>query len=742
MLRRHGQAVPLTPKAVDLLLALVERPGRLITKDELVQQVWPDTFVEEANLAYNIFTIRKALGDTADNPEYVETIPKRGYRFKAPVRRLNGDRGKPVGETKGLDQDSRSPAILPFPEQPTHHFEGTAVLKPAPDRAADGSNSTDALGAGRSSSTSRWVLAVAAAVLVGGFAFAWGWWRASPDSDAPHAVPLTSLQGVVQSPSLSPDGNYVAFTWNGPNRDNFDVYVQQVGAGSPHRRTHHPANDSSPSWSPDGRRIAFLRRVPADLHSEVWLIAPLGGAERKLGEIQPRLGFFQPSSLAWCPDSTCVLVTDSPAPDQADAVFAIASDTGEKRQLTRPQGLSRDADAAISPDGRHLIFRRDTTPFSGQFFRVPLDAGFVPNGEPVPLTPTLNAGRAGWMPDSREILFGSRGALWRLDVLDGDPPVRLAFVGQDGLTPVVGRTANRRNRLVYARSFTDSNVWRITTPAPGVRASSPPAIAFGTTRTDAIASVSPDARHLTFLSNRSGDPQIWVSRNDGTDAFQLTSLGFRSTPGFPRWSPDGKQIAFHGDPDGRPEVFLVPAAGGRPRTLIKDAAYPTFSRDGQWIYVAAPRESGELRICKIPAGGGDLVQVTTNTGTLAIESYDGDLYYVDATDRPGSLWRLPAGGGPVVKIVSGIVLGSFDVAEGGVYYIDRVSGDASGFSTDRSGGETRLQYFDFSTQQSTTVAVNLGPVSFGLSVTRDGREVFYSRIDSSLNELMVVDNFR
>jgi len=583
---------------------------------------------------------------------------------------------------------------------------------------------------------------VAAAVLVGGSSVAWRWWRASPDPDPPRAVPLTSVQGVVHSPSLSPDGNYVVFTWSGPNRDNFDIYVQQIGAGSPHRLTHHPGNDHSPSWSPDGRTIAFMRRASAGLQSEVWRIAPLGGVERKVAEIQPRLGSFQPSSLAWCPDSTCVLVTDSPGPDQADAVFAIAIDTGEKRQLTRPHGLVRDADAAISPDGRHLIFRRDTTPCSGQFIRVSLDAGFVPDGEPVPLTEMLSAGRAAWTPDGREILFGSRGALWRLSAMNGGTPARLAFVGQDGLSPAVARTADRRQRLVYVRSLTDVNVWRLTSPAPGAPASSPSAIAVASTRVDAIANLSPDARQLAFLSNRSGDSQIWVARHDGADAFQLTSLAFRSTPGFPRWSPDGRLIAFHGDPDGRPEVFLVPAAGGRPRMLIKDAAYPTFSRDGQWIYAASARENGELRICKIPARGGELVQVTNNTGTLAIESYDGDLYYVDATDRPGSLWRLAAAGGPVDKIVSGIILGNFDVAEGGVYYIDRVSGEASGFSTDRPGGETRLQYFDFSTQQSTTVAVNLGIVGFGLSVTRDGREVFYSRVDSSLDELMVVDDFR
>ena len=199
----------------------------------------------------------------------------------------------------------------------------------------------------------------------------------------------------------------------------------------------------------------------------MWRIAPLGGVERKVAEIQPRLGSFQPSSLAWCPDSTCVLVTDSPGPDQADAVFAIAIDTGEKRQLTRPHGLVRDADAAISPDGRHLIFRRDTTPFSGQFFRVSLDAGFVPDGEPVPMTEMLSAGKAAWTPDGREILFGSRGALWRLNAMGGGTPVRLSFVGQDGLSPVVVRTADRRQRLVYVRSLTDVNVWRITSSCPG-----------------------------------------------------------------------------------------------------------------------------------------------------------------------------------------------------------------------------------------------------------------------------------
>jgi hypothetical protein len=145
----------------------------------------------------------------------------------------------------------------------------------------------------------------------------------------------------------------------------------------------------------------------------------------------------------------------------------------------------------------------------------------------------------------------------------------------------------------------------------------------------------------------------------------------------------------------------------------------------------------------MPASGGAAVQVTNNAGTIAIESYDGrDLYYVGATDRPSSLWRLPLAGGAPLKVLDGVVLGNFDVVDGGIYYIDRVSGEAGEYFTDRPSGETRLQYFDFGTGRSTTVARSLGTIGFGLSASRDGRTVYFTRIDSAADELMLVDNFR
>ena len=704
VLRRDGEPVPLTPKAFDLLTALVEQPGRLLTKEELLQKVWPDTFVEEANLAYNVFALRKALRDTAENGQYIETVPKGGYRFTALVTPVNGANEPPAAVESSVTPPPRAPAIS-------------------------------------RSFWRRWAVIAGTPILLSAWYFVAQSRPAPLNNEPPRALPLTSLSGVVRSPSMSPDGNHVVFTWTGAKQDNSDLYVQQIGAGSPMRLTTDLNNDYSPSWSPDGRTIAFLRREPAGGKSEVRLIAPLGGSERKLADIQPGTPAYRPTSIAWCPDSRCVLVTDSPGDGKPDGVFMISLDTGEKHQLTYPPVF--DADSAISPDGQSLIFLRHSGPFTGQFYRLPLRSHVIPEGEPIRVTSTVSAGRPAWMPDSREIVFAARGWLWRFDALSGATPTRLPFIGQDGLAPVVARTADGRLRLVYVRSFSDANVWRIELATAGLPASSPAAGAIVSTRTDTLPNLSPDGRRVAFVSNRSGESEIWAADPDGSNAVQVTSVAV--LPGFPRWSPDGRFIAFHGDTEGRPPILVVPAGGGQPRhltTKMPNGGFPSFSRDGKWIYFTVLQE-GQPRIWKVPVSGGSALQVTTSEGVLAIESYDGrDLYYIEAAHRPSPLWRLPLAGGSAVKVLDGVILGNFDVVEGGIYYIDRESGEGGVFLADRPAGETRLQYFDFASRRSTTVARNLGTVGLGLSASRDGRTVFFSRIDSSVDELMLVEGFR
>src|ERR1051325_11801581 len=93
----EGTPISLAPKAFEILVVLIESNGRLLTKEELMQKVWPGTFVEEANLTINISALRKVLGDTTGNQQFIETVPKRGYRFLATVK-VTGDDGTPTSQ--------------------------------------------------------------------------------------------------------------------------------------------------------------------------------------------------------------------------------------------------------------------------------------------------------------------------------------------------------------------------------------------------------------------------------------------------------------------------------------------------------------------------------------------------------------------------------------------------------------------------------------------------------------------
>ena len=139
------------------------------------------------------------------------------------------------------------------------------------------------------------------------------------------------------------------------------------------------------------------------------LIPPLGGPERKLAEIRVREVFVTPPYLAWCPDSNCLVVTDSPGEGKPDALFVVSLETGEKRQLTNPQPpAAGDTNPAVSPDGSWLVFRRNASGlFSGELYRLPLGRGLTAAGEPRRLTPAaLDADYPTWMPDSqRDSLF-------------------------------------------------------------------------------------------------------------------------------------------------------------------------------------------------------------------------------------------------------------------------------------------------------------------------------------------------
>jgi serine/threonine protein kinase len=558
------------------------------------------------------------------------------------------------------------------------------------------------------------IAAVLALVLV--------WWLREPSAAGElRAVPLTSYPGRQYSPSLSPDGNRLAFVWNGEKQDIYQIYVMQIGGGTPMRITNHPGRPFSLAWSPDDRQIAFQRRVEGD-RVAIMLVPPFGGPERKLAEVSAI-----PVGLSWTPDAKWLAFAAPNSPGEPHSIWVVSVDTGERRRLTVPRvapGAFGDATPSFSPDGRMLAFGREEKAYVVRPYALSLSRDLRPEGEPRRLTDRFYATGTGiaWTPDSREIVFGA-GALaadllWRLAVSGRSDPLRLPFATEDVLYPVIVR-----RRLVYVWYRQEANLWRLDTRT-GERTM---LIGSGGAREHDVPQYSPDGRRIAFRSDRSGSPEVWTCDANGSNCLQLTSFGGPMLGG-PRWSPDGQSIAFDSRVTGQPAVYVVAADGGTPRLLADDGYLPSWSGDGRWIYFASGR-SGRLEVWKMPVAGGPAIQVTRNGGAMALESTDGKYLYYDKDPESdaNSLHRTPVEGGQEVEVAPRLRRASFGVTAKGVY-----------FMPDRR----TIRFMDAASGRTSTLATLEKDVVFGLSVSPDDRFVVWSQTDRLTSELMLVDGFR
>jgi Tol biopolymer transport system component/DNA-binding winged helix-turn-helix (wHTH) protein len=600
-LLRDGSTVPLTPKAFDTLVCLVRRAGTLVDKDALMREVWPDAHVEDANITVNISTIRKALGDGVEGQRYIETVPKRGYRFVAPVRQLEGITRPHVAQPL-LDRTITGPTLpLPVPDGP-------------------GPAATPAEAPRRLGRRGFWMLLAGSVPLAGAAAALGSLWASRSSATSRSGFPwermatrgklrlLLSSETGASSATLSPAGHMLAYVaTDAVGRT--DLFVAQVTGGGQLRLTSDAARESQPAFSPDGRSLAFTRRLPPSTTPEICIVPTLGGRA-------PR-GIINGVDPAWAPQGTRLVYIGQSRPDGPQALFTCNLDGGDTRQILGADGTYPFLrHPAWSPDGYTIAVVRSPGGVAGEIWLVPLDGA-----APRRLTEQSTHTWSDWprfTADGGAILHtSSRGGATNLWVqpLPAGAPVRLTAgpgpdevpsISRDGA--VVFVNSHGRNELIVhdAVSRTTRTIlthtpflWGPVLSPDGGDISFSRGEADGSWHIWTVPAAGGAARQLTSGTQSEIHPRytrdgasvvyqtwgspsrIWiVSRNGGTPR-PLTAGD--QEDGYADPSPDGELIAF-ARAEGEERVYVGPIAGGAPRRLVARASTtPRWSPDGQWI---------------------------------------------------------------------------------------------------------------------------------------------------------------
>lgn len=595
--------------------------------------------------------------------------------------------------------------------------------------------------AGREPPRTKWVIAGMALAVAGLAALVF--WRAAPRENAsPLRVrPITSYVGEVLYPSFSPDGRQVVFTWNGPTRDNYDLYVRLLGGGEPARLTRDPAVETMAAWSPDGTRIAFARWPIGGSRVQLAVISALGGSERVLLDA-PLTEVWPVPLLAWGRDGRWLIV-GFPESSARTVLCRITVESGERKPLTAPPfGWWGDDSPVLSPDGKRLAFIRRRGPDQGNLYLLGLTGAGDLAGEPQAITrEDCCVGNPLWAPGGRELLYVKNEAdlatLHRIAAVPGARPRTMELMGELGTHLTI---SPQGDKLAYVSGEVNTDLWRVELPrAPANRAATrlEAARVYSSSRVDTMPDISPDGRRVAFVSNRSGSTEIWIAAADGSGVRPLTSLGGAEAQ-LPRWSPDGKQIAFNSNLEGRREILVVGAEGGKPRAITRNEGtnfVPSWSRDGKWIYFASDR-SGEFQCWKAPATGGAAVQVTRHGCYGGLESADGAYLYYAKTHFASQLWRVPTGGGEETKLLPEVrsfrIAWNFAVTALGIYTVSAAN-PLAGFEL------RRYRLSDGVTEVLGSVAI---PAGRSLAVSADDRWLLFSDNPARSGDLMLVEGFR
>ena len=734
-LRKNGMKIKLKGQPVDILVMLLQRPGETVTREELQEKLWPaDTFVDfEQGLNNAMKRLRAALDDDAESPHFIETLPRRGYRFIAPV------------ESTGI---GKLQVEVPNDSVPKHAPKRSRTLRLA-------------------------ILFGGCALLLGaGFYL----YKLRKVSEFPRQRTLTRVtfdDGLQVGATWSPDGRYIAYSSDRGGK--FDIWVQQLSGGDAVQITKSPGNNWQPDWSPNGKYIAY-RSEEGD--GGLYIVPALGGSglERKIASF----GYYP----RWSPDSSRILLQTIGF--GLGSQFYVVGLDGNPPSAVQEELMNQNwaISAAWHPDGKRIslwVWDSEMRPSPmPMFWTVPVDGRGVIKTEIGPeLQKTADAiagsgisawadsdFKLSWAPSGTAIYFERtfRGArnIWRMKV----DPQSLKAVAIERLTtgteidsefsasPDGSKMAfTSESRRVQAWMFPfDARRGRVT--GSGSAVTSPGMEAWET-------SISRDGRRLVFLAKRSGRWELWEkSLADGRENPIAADDSYVRTE--PHWSPDGTRLAyFRMNPStgGGQGVIWSKSRGEEPISVLSNLGPFLFdwSADGKWLLASRGSvENGQAEIWKLPAAGGaekekerKLVASDAQTNLWQCQySPDGRWIVFEAegikpTGHKSAIYAAPAvGGGPWTKITEGKHWDDkprWSPDGRTIYFVSERGGffNVWGIHFDPVKGKTEGEPFQVTTFDNPRLMVAEVMPSVGLTLTQNQLIVTVSQVSGSI---WVLDN--
>jgi eukaryotic-like serine/threonine-protein kinase len=633
-LLRDGGPVGLTPKVFDTLVALLERSGHLVEKDELMTRLWPDTFVEEGALTRNISDLRKALGEV----KYVETVPKRGYRFVAPVREISDESAVSIvdmtteAQLAIEEEEEGEPTALSMREQQTR-----------PERS---------------------LKTYLATLLTGGVLIAVGalglrqFLKPKTSSDETRR-PFQNMQvsrftasGNVQTAAISPDGKYIATALEEGGLQS--LWVRQVAVNTSGFRLIAPAPVEylGMTFSNDGNFIYYVSYVRNQLEAELYQLPVLGGTPRRL------------------PITIDTPVSFSPAGDRFAYIASFISSKGEDyinvadvdggREQTlvtrhKPGFLATyPGGPAWAPDGKSIAYAASGT-IAGDIHHVRVFVVNVEDRTERQLTEQSwrEIGRVAWLGDGSGLVISAREQkdaqrqLWFISYPEGVARKitnDLHDYDSVSLSGDARTLAAVQTQAAFSIAITPHSDGRQASPGASVTSEIYSEVGIGRER----VAWTPNHR-LLYSSRVSGNWDIWSMNKDGSDQRQLTFDSHNDL--FPTISPDGRYIYFASDRAGAFNIWRMEfdgshSVGQTQLTRGDNQIFPELTPDSRWVLYQQGLGPGGASIWRVPAAGGEPERLTDNVTLRPVSSPDGRLLayvYLDGQGRGLAVRALEGG---------------------------------------------------------------------------------------------------